>query len=305
LTFFSQVTLQEPSYDDVLMLQSPAKWREDDQSKQWRHFIFGQDDTRKPNFDLHLSHFRKVPRSDLELILPADALVVKLRPSLLLNYGFVGIGAVLLAGSLVWHGMEVSIAGAIASSGLVVYLSRAGFKYYMSKLYYKSSVTQYLSSNCIATNRASIHSILHEARQQDFRCIAIICCALWDEKNGGNANDLLNVHINEDQHVDMYNSGNNDGNNDGNMLREETFNELIARCKHLVKLYGMEKKVTIDSERVSNALHWLSVNNIVRYNETNQSIQVHPIPFVHKQKDVMIQNACDDHDHMWKSLGIL
>tara|TARA_B110000091_G_C13682148_1_gene418349 strand:+ start:55 stop:933 length:879 start_codon:yes stop_codon:yes gene_type:complete len=288
-TLFSQVTLKEPAYDDVLMLQSPAQWREEDQSNQWRHLIFGQDQTRKPNYDLHLSHFRKVPRSDLELILPADALVVKLRPSLLLNYALVGVGAVVLTGSLVWHGMEISVAGAIASSGLVVYLTRAGFKYYMSKLYYKSSVTQYLSSNCIATNRASIHSILHEARQQDFRCIAIVCCALWGEGNVAVADD----------------NGPKDMAQAGVGSTAVAFGELLGKCHHLVHLYEMNKKVTIDEERISNALHWLSINNIIVYDENHQSIKVRSIASVHQQKDAMIQQACDDHDHMWQSLNIL
>ena len=128
-TFVKPVTLEEPAYDDLLMLQSPAEWREKDittNTNWWRSLIFGLDESRKPNYDINISHFRKVPRSDLELILPADALVVKLRPSLLVNYGLVGVGAVILAGSLVWHGMELSGAGAIASSGLILYLSRAG-----------------------------------------------------------------------------------------------------------------------------------------------------------------------------------
>merc|ERR1719272_1786742 len=112
--------------------------------------------------------------------------------------------------------MELSGAGAIASSGLILYLSRAGFKYYMSKLYYKSSVTQYLSSNCIATNRASIHSILFEARQQDFRCMSIVCCALWK-------------HQEEYADVDI-----------GAIGKEMNLEELLLKCQELSVSFSLD-----------------------------------------------------------------
>ena len=104
-----------------------------------------------------------------------------LRPSLLVNYTLVGFGALILSASLLWNGVHASLAGLVATRALILYVTRAGFKYYMSRLYYKSAVTQYLQDNCIATNRAAIHTMLHEARQQDFRCAAFLCCAFWAE----------------------------------------------------------------------------------------------------------------------------
>ena len=302
-TLCTQVTLEEPAYDDLLMLLSPAEWREEDASNKWRHWIFGQDNSCKPNYDLNISHFRKVPRSDLELILPADSLVVKLRPSLLVNYVLVGAGAFILTGSLVWHGMEISVAGAIASSGLVVYLTRAGFKYWMSKLYYKSSVSQYLSSNCIATNRASIHSILYEARQQDFRCISIVCCALWSEKETKN----ISIEKDEKDEKDETHDIAAESYYGGNIHTKSQcigMDELIEKCRSLVDQYNMDKKVTVDMERVSNALHWLSMNDIVSYDEKNGTITPRSIEYVHRRRQEIISKACENHDHMWKSFGI-
>jgi len=156
----------------------------------------------------------------------------------------------------------------------------------MSKLYYKSSVTQYLSSNCIATNRASIHSILFEARQQDFRCMSIVCCALWK-------------HQEEYADVDI-----------GAIGKEMNLEELLLKCQELSVSFSLDKKVTIDIERLSNALHWLEINNIIftstgtDENKITTTVGIHSIDTVHSDKNNMIQLACENHNHMWKSLGV-
>ena len=119
--------------------------------------------------------------------------------------------------------------------------------------------------------------------------LSIVCCALWGEGNVAVADD------NVPQKMVKAGVGST----------AVTFGELLGKCHHLVHLYEMNKKVTIDEERISNALHWLSINNIIVYDESHQSIKVRSIASVHQQKDAMIQRACDDHDHMWRSLNIL
>ena len=297
----SQIKLQDTSYDDIMMLNSPSKWRADDLQQYQKKYkysrFFKNKRNLKPSYDLNISHFRNVPRSDLELILPNDSLKIKLRPSLIVNYGLVTVGALLLTSSLLYHGtiqniinfdsLEIGYGSIIATSGLVAYITRGSFKYYMSKLYYKSSVTQYLSSNCISTNRASIHGLIEEARLQDFRCITIVMCALWK-------NQEQNQEQNQNQNKRIK-SNNND---------QMSIDELLICCRELMATFELNKKVIIDIERISNALLWLKNNQMIQLSRNNQMIHVYTIDEIYRKKNNMIIDSCNNNHHMWNSLGV-
>ena len=159
--------------------------------------------------------------------------------------------------------------------------------------------------------------MLHEARQQDFRCAAIVCSVFWAEnlentRKGSSGKpdglaartpsaaamaDGLGAHVNDEEDFVML--------GDVTTPRQKQWNldDLIGISHDLAEEYGISKKVTIDKERISNVLKWLHVHDIVTIE--GEIVTPRPIGDVHRKRETYIHLAMADHDHMWRSLAMI
>ena len=141
--------------------------------------------------------------------------------------------------------------------------------------------------------------MLHEARQQDFRCAAIVCCAFWADTTLGKSRGqgrLENVSESQEDGVVL-------GDVTTKQQRQWLLGDLVDECQTIAEEYDIEGKVTIDEERISNVLHWLHTHGIVTVE--GNIVTPQNIEEVHRNRDVYIHLAMADHQHMWRSLAMI
>mmetsp|Transcript_23106 Transcript_23106/g.40916 ORF Transcript_23106/g.40916 Transcript_23106/m.40916 type:complete len:645 (-) Transcript_23106:91-2025(-) len=183
LSFFRRFTLQEIIYKDVVVIYrmkhpevpSTLSLREARMFKEQ-----GLDGVaREANSrNITIKHFRDIPISDVEMLMPEKRVYLKLTDSF--NYSVMGLlGASALVGLNNGSSMmnPASIAAAVASGS---YFARVFSKMYMSWSYYTTMTNAFWAENVTATGQAAIAWITRGAKDQTVKEATIVLLAMFE-----------------------------------------------------------------------------------------------------------------------------
>lgn len=172
--FFSRSTLQEPAFRELVLLYNIPKNSNGDTQRE-----------EVPN--LHLKIYGKIPIPDLKVIFPNKKLSFRILDTVRLDIAtIIGLLAFLVNYRFddFLSSPSAFLLDIIATSALIVYITRVGLGYKQTFDRYQLLVNKTLYEKTLASDFGAVHFLVDASEQQQFKEVILAYALLMQAQNG-------------------------------------------------------------------------------------------------------------------------